>query len=256
MQRSRNAPLAKDKWLVVSRPLERPRLRLFCFPYAGGSPVIFHHWPQGLPGDVELRAIQLPARASRMAEAPMPRLDQVLDALEPAIAPFLDLPFAFFGHSMGSLIAFELARRLRRRGQQEPARLFVSAHRGPHVPDPESPIHALPQARFLSELSRRYGTTAELQKNPDLLELVLPALRADFELLETYKYAPEEPLACPITVFGGKADSGVSMAHLEAWRAHTRGPFDIHMLPGDHFFMHGNQAELLGLLSAELQRLG
>lgn len=254
MQRSGNAQGVGDNWFVVARPVERPRLRLFCFPYAGGSAVAFHRWPEGLPGDVEIRSLQLPGRSFRLAEPPLPRLDRVLDAIEPVIAPLLDLPFAFFGHSMGGLIAFELARRLRRRGHREPACLLISARRGPDVPETQRPIRALPQAQFLAELSRRHGAPAELLQNPELIELVMPSLRADFELLETYAYVDEEPLGCPITIFGGKGDTGVPMAHLEAWRAHTREPLRMHLLPGGHFFLQSAQAELLALLSAELRR--
>ena len=256
MQRSRNARVAGDSWFVVARPVERPRLRLFCFPYAGGSAVVFHRWPEGLPGDVEIRALQLPGRSFRLTEPPLPRLDRVLDAIEPVIAPLLDVPFAFFGHSMGGLIAFELARRLRRRGQREPACLLISGRRGPDVPETEPSIGALPEDQFLVELSRRHGAPAELLQNPELIELVMPSLRADFELLETHAYVAEEPLGCPITIFGGKGDTGVPIAHLEAWRAHTRAPFHMHLLPGGHFFLQSAQAELLGLLSAELRRLG
>jgi medium-chain acyl-[acyl-carrier-protein] hydrolase len=256
MQRSGNAKVAGDSWFVVTRPVERPRLRLFCFPYAGGSAVIFHRWPDGLPGDVEIRALQLPGRSFRLAEPPLPRLDRVLDAIEPVITPLLDLPFAFFGHSMGALIAFELARRLRRRGQPEPACLLMSGRRGPDVFDTEPPICALPEDKFLAALSRRHGAPAELLQNPELIELVMPSLRADFELLETHAYVDEEPLRCPITIFGGKGDTGVPIAHLEAWGAHTREPLRMHLLPGGHFFLLSAQTELLGLLSAELRRCG
>ncbi|PYS90392.1 MAG: putative thioesterase [Acidobacteria bacterium] len=242
-------------WLVINRPNPQARLRLFCFPYAGGGAATYHAWPGELPTEVEVCAVQLPGRASRSRESPYDRLKQLVEALAPAVLPYLDRPYAFFGHSMGALIAFELTRRLRREADTSPAHLFVSGRRAPQLPRTNPPIHDLPEAEFVQALRRLNGTPDEVLAHPELMELMLPLLRADFAAVGTYEYTPEPALACPITAYGGLQDHEVSRAQLEAWRTQTTGGFTLRMLPGDHFYLQTGRALLLRSLFRELHEL-
>ncbi len=231
-------------------------MRLFCFPYAGGGASIYRDWGALLPNDVEVVLLQLPGRETRLLEEPISDAAELTKALVDAITPLLDAPFSFFGHSMGTIVSFELARELRRRGMREPSSLFLSAGRAPHVPDPDPPIHELPDAAFIAELRARYdGIPGEVLSNEELLELVLPGLRGDMKLLETHSFVAEEPLEAPITCFGGRDDHRLSHEDLEGWARHTRGAFVLRRLPGDHFFLHSQRSLLLRYLADDLIQL-
>jgi len=156
-----------------------------------------------------------------------------------------DLPFAFFGHSMGARIAFELSLSLRRNGLPQPERLFVSGSQAPHLPNRKRLVHDLPPADFKRHLAQLGGTPQELLDNVELMDLLLPTLRADFALWETYRYVSEPPLACPISAYGGTADPHVTHEELLAWGTQTSAAFDLQMLPGDHFFVRSALNELL-----------
>ncbi len=229
------------------------RVRLFCIPYAGGGASVFRRWPSGLPDDVDVCAIQLPGRETRLMERPCSSLVSLVGDLSEALAPHLDRPFALFGHSVGALIGFELARRLRRRDGRLPVHLFVSGCPAPQVRDTGPPIHGLPEPEFLDRLRRFNGTPPEVFQHRELMELVVPVLRADFALRETYELVAESPLECPISAFGGSDDRDVPLPQVEAWREHTRSTFHLHTLPGGHFFLHTAQALLLERVSLALQ---
>ncbi len=188
-------------------------------------------------------------------ERPFTQLEPLVPTLASALFPYLDKPFAFFGHSMGGLVSFELARLLRREYGLSPVHLFVSAHRAPQVPDPDAPIHALPNPEFLQELRRYNGTPEAVLENAELMQLLLPTLRADFAVVETYAYTPEQPLDCPITAFGGLDDREVSSNELEAWREQTKASFVLKMFPGDHFFLDSAKPLLLQSLSQKLHQI-
>jgi medium-chain acyl-[acyl-carrier-protein] hydrolase len=188
-------------------------------------------------------------------EAPFTKMRALIPALAGGLLPYLDKPFAFFGHSLGAIIGFELARYLRRHHKLEPRYLFVSAAPAPHLREQEKPIHALPEPEFISELAKLNGTPREVLESEELMQLVLPTLRADFALSEKYTYRNGPPLDCPIAAFGGGRDANVTRAHLEAWRAHSATAFSLNIIPGDHFFLHAGQARLLALLSKKLSRL-
>jgi surfactin synthase thioesterase subunit len=241
---------AFDSWIAFRQPVPEARLRLFCFPYAGAGALIFRTWSDGLPADVEICPVQLPGRGTRVRELPFTQLSPLVEALAQALAPLLDRPFAFFGHSLGALVSFELARRVRRQYGVHPVRLFVSAGRAPQIPHRGPPIHALPEKEFLAELRRLNGTPSELLGHEELMAIMLPLLRADFAVYETYVYSTEPPLSCPISVFGGLHDHRVNNSDLEAWGAQTDVSFSLRMLPGDHFFL--KQPLLLRVLSQEL----
>lgn len=243
------------EWFTALKPDARQRLRLFCFPYAGGGSHIFRAWPGGLPGTVEVCTAQLPGRGSRIRERPYSDLKTLVSAVGAEILPLLDKPFAFFGHSMGAMISFELARHLRREHGVEPLQLFVSGRRAPQLPVTEPTSYDMPQDVFYEKLRTLNGTPTEVLEHPELMELMLPLLRADFSVVETYAYTHEPPLDVPITVFGGLQDPRVSREVLTPWREQTTAALTVRMLPGDHFFLNTAQPTLLTLLSKELERL-
>jgi medium-chain acyl-[acyl-carrier-protein] hydrolase len=242
-----------DSWIFSRKPEPKARLRLFCFPYAGAGPSIFRNWPEGVPADVEVCPIQLPGRGSRLMEPAFVQLPPLVDALAIALAPVLDQPFAFFGHSLGALVSFELARRIRRQYGVHPARMFVSAARAPQLPHRGASIHNLPEREFIAELRRLNGTPGAVLDHKELMEIMLPLLRADFALYENYQYSLEPPLNCPISAFGGMQDRRVSESDLEAWRAQTSSCFSLQMFAGDHFFL--NQPLLVEAVSQELESI-
>ncbi len=237
-----------DTWFHCRRPSPNARLRLLCFPYAGGGVSVFRTWPDYLPADIEVWAIHLPGRDGRMRE-PLPETVQsVAAAAADGLVPLFDRPVACFGHSMGALIAFEFARQLRRRGAPGPTHLFASARRAPHLPRLDAALHTLSDDLFLEQLRQRYnGIPAAIWAEPELLKLFLPVLRADFKMIETYQYVAEAPLDCPITALGGDQDALATPEDLAAWQAQTRGAFSQLMLAGGHFYL---QAALPQLLAA------
>jgi surfactin synthase thioesterase subunit len=243
---------AFDSWIACRQPRPQAHLRLFCFPYAGGGASIFRTWSDGLPAEVEVCPIQLPGRGTRLMEPLFTQLSPLIRALAQALLPLLDKPFAFFGHSLGAVVSFELARQLRRQYGVQPVRLFVSASRAPQLPHRGLPVHTLPEGNFLAELRRLNGTPTEVLEHEELMQIALPVLRADFAVYETYMYPTEPPLNSPISAFGGLRDRTVSQSDLEAWREQTSVSFSRQMFPGDHFFLTTTQPLLLRVLSQEL----
>lgn len=244
-----------NKWFRMGFSGEMAELRLFCFPYAGGTAQIYRGWDRYLPPNVEVLPAELPGRGTRLRETAFISLPDLVQALTSAIAPLLDRPFAFFGHSMGAAIAFELARSVRRCFDREPEMLLVSGRRAPQVPDLKPPTYQLPKDEFIAELRRMNGTPTEVLEHTELMELMVPMLRADFQLIQTYKYDADAPLGCPITVYGGAADSEETNELMSMWRAQTTSGFTLHILPGDHFFLRTSQTRLLGMLSRQLKEI-
>jgi medium-chain acyl-[acyl-carrier-protein] hydrolase len=240
-------------WTIIPRPNPGARLRLFCFPFAGGGASIFNSWPRDLPSEVEVVAVQPPGREGRIGEAPFSDLHLLAAALHRELAPQMDRPFALFGHSNGGLMAFELARRLRAAGQPMPRLLVASGRPAPQLPVRDEPIHALPHDEFIAALRRYNGTPEEVLQSAELMELLAPLIRADFSLGETYQYRPEPPLDVPITAFGGVGDLEVSTDEVEAWREQTTGEFRVEMFPGGHFFLNEDRERVLASLSSELR---
>lgn len=230
-------------------------MRLFCFPYAGGRASVFRTWPDELPSEVEFYAIELPSRGKRIKEPLITRMEPLVRGIAGAIEPLSDKPFCFFGHSMGALTSFELARLLRREGRALPAQLFVSGATAPQTPDAHPVTFDLPEPEFVEVLRRLNGTPGEVLENDELLQLMLPTLRADFELLQVYEYADEPPFNFPITAFGGLQDEEVSRQALEGWRVQTADSFILRYFPGDHFFLHSDRSRLLWAMSQELNSL-
>ena len=217
--------------------------------------MIFRNWAASLPPEVEVFPVQLPGRGSRLREPPHTDLPALVSITIEALRPYFNRPFAFFGHSFGASLSFELARRLRLEGDTEPLHLFVSGRRAPHISESRPITYNLPENEFIEELRRLNGTPAEVLEHPELMQLVIPILRADFQICETYNYSSDSPLNCPITVFGGLQDDKVPREYLEAWRDHTTSDFNIAMLPGDHFFVHTNESLLTQMLSRGLDKM-
>jgi medium-chain acyl-[acyl-carrier-protein] hydrolase len=245
--------MAADLWFPYIKQSARPVVRLFCFPYAGGSAHLYRHWPDHLPATIEVWPVELPGRGNRLMEVPFTRLTSLVHAAARALLGHLDRPFAFFGHSMGALVAFELARLLRREHGLSPLQLFASAARAPQLCEPGPHISSLPQPEFLEKLRGLGGTPREVLEQPELMELLGVILRADFAVCDTYSYVPDAPLNCPLSVFGGLQDPEVGADQLDAWRAQTIAPFSRHMFPGGHFFLQHNPALIPGLLARDLE---
>ncbi|MEM7759326.1 MAG: thioesterase II family protein [Cyanobacteria bacterium P01_A01_bin.40] len=243
---------SSKSWTICPKPNARAKLRLFCFHYAGGGAASFRNWSDNLPSSVEVHFVELPGRGFRLTERAFQSLDPLVIAIADALHHNLDKPFAFFGHSMGGLICFELARLLRKKYSLNPIHLFVSAHRAPQLPDPDPPIYNLPEPEFLEELRDLEGTPQEVLENAELMQLLLPTLRADFTVVDTYNYTAEAPLDCPITAFGGLQDREVSYEELKAWQEQTTAAFSLHMLPGNHFFIHSARSLLLKHICQDL----
>jgi medium-chain acyl-[acyl-carrier-protein] hydrolase len=204
---------------------------------------------------VEVCPVQLPGRENRIAEPAFDRLPPLVQALADAVEPWLDRPFAVFGHSNGALVGFELARTLRARGRPGPVHLFASGRRAPDVPAERAPIATLPEPEFLAELQALGGLPAALLEHRELLALLVPTLRADVAIHETYVFRDEAALACPITAYGGLTDPRVSRPSLEAWARHTASAFVMRLFPGGHFFLQDDRDAALRTLSADLTAL-
>jgi medium-chain acyl-[acyl-carrier-protein] hydrolase len=229
------------------------RRRIFCFPYAGAGTAVFRAWPDLLPRDVEVCVPILPGRDARTSEPPIAEMAPLIQSIIKQISSHLSLPYAFFGHSMGAFIAFDLACEVRRLGLKEPSHLFVSAQRGPGLPYPETPIFHLPDDQFRAGVVARYDNIpSAILEQGEFMRVLLRILRADFTLVEDYHYHASPPLGCPITVFGGVDDARVSPTQLRAWCAETTARCTLHLLPGGHFFMDSARGELLAMISREL----
>lgn len=246
---------AYSPWINIVRPNPHALLRLFCFSYAGGAASLYRTWQDILPAEVEVCALQLPGRENRLMEPLFTNLTPLIDDLASEIRPYLHKPFVFFGHSMGALVSFELTRKLRSIQAELPLHLFVSAFRAPQLPDPDTPIHALPYAEFIDELHRLNGTPRSVLENSEIMQIMEPILRADFSICETYIYQPEPPLHCPISVFGGLQDADISQAQLADWQHQTRRTCKVAMFEGDHFYLTDQRASLLQNISQQLTLL-
>ncbi len=238
------SPPPEDPWIAYRKPRPHARLRLLCFPYAGGGALAYRSWTTQMPPEVDVLPVQLPGRERRLREKPYTRLGPLVEAAARALVPHLDRPFAIFGHSMGALIGYEVAQWLRREQGLEPVHLLVSARRSLSLPPDPDDYYKLSDPELTEQLREMNGTPAEVLEHPELMELMLPLLRADFELNDTHQPVAHPPLECPVTAFGGLEDEDVSREELEAWRAVTAGPFQLRMFAGDHFYLHRHQDAL------------
>ena len=228
-------------------------LRLFCFPSAGSGAASFRLWPRLLSPAVDVYRIQPPGRETRFREPLLKSMDEYVDSLLPELLPVLGTSFAFFGHSMGSLVSFHVARRLRRDHGRPPAHLFVSAFRSPQAP-PMRRIHELADGDFVHELRETYGGIPDrLLDEPEVLSLMLPIIRADLTVAASHRYEAEPPLACPITAFGGREDQWVGEQQLAEWSVQTSTNFKLVMFPGNHYYLAPAAAEVTQTIQASLK---
>ncbi len=231
-------------------------MRLFCFPPAGMGAAYYRLWAGELPDGLELHAVQLPGRTMRMAEQPVTSILSLVDSIVPAIAAHLDRPAVFFGHSMGAVLAAETAREFMARNLPAPIHMFVSGRRPPHMPDPMPPLCGLSDDAFVAEINRRYGGIPQaILDSPDILALMLPALRADIAALESFPATRRATLSLPITVFGGDGDILTPRSHLEAWKSETTAPVDVHLFRGGHFYLDGEMAAVIATMLRTLAPL-
>jgi len=245
---------AAGRGVILLRGNVNRRLRLFLLPFAGAGAAPFRSWPAGLRNDLEIYGVQPPGRESRLAEPPFRALRPMVRALADDIDGLVREPFALFGHSLGALLAFELSRELRRRGHGEPAHLVVSAFRAPQLPDRRPALHGLADDRLVAELRRLGGTPPEVLDRPEILAMVLPTLRADLAVSETYVYRHEPPLGCAVTAWGGRSDPDVTETALRDWAATTTGPFDLRRFDGGHMYLTADGVAIARRLGETLLR--
>jgi medium-chain acyl-[acyl-carrier-protein] hydrolase len=241
-------------WFYRPFPARSAKLRLFCFPYAGAGPNIFRGWARRLPPSVEVYGVVLPGRAFRLDERPRDRLGPLADELASVLLELPPKPFAFFGHSFGGLLCFEVARRLHRRGARLPAQLFLSGCPPPHLPRAQPDVHLLSDAAFKERLRELGGTPAPVLECLELMDLLLPVLRADLEAFETHEHEPGPPLPVPMTALGGASDRLAGEEALGQWGRYTSEGFAVEVFPGDHFFLHSAEEAVVARVAASLGR--
>jgi surfactin synthase thioesterase subunit len=232
--------------------------RLYCFPHAGGSATFFYEMAQKLAPEIECVCVQLRGRGARLSEAPHTSISEIACEVTGALTcSLVARPFYFFGHSFGGVIAFEVIKRLRLEGRPQPDHLFVGAAPPPQDTCSEDPLHHLPEGEFIQGVQRRYaGIPSAVLAEPEVLRLLLPALRADLAAFESYQYQPADSLSCPITAFVGAEDPVVGLARSSGWRRNTSSSFETILLPGGHFFPRQSTGILTGLLAARLANAG
>jgi len=240
----------RNSFRVLARS-KHARLRLFCFPHAGAGVSSYFTWAKLYSSDIEVIGIQLPGRENRINEPPLSQIDDVVSMLAAEMEAFLGLPFAFFGHSMGALIAFELVRHSRRRGCPEPVHLFVSGRAAPNWPVPR--IHELPTPKLLDYIRSFNGTANEILESSEMLSIFLPLLKADFSVCASRIYHPEPPLNCPITAFGGDRDKTATPEMIIDWKRQTSSTFRMSIFPGTHFFTLASPLEVVKIVEKDLQ---
>lgn len=241
------------KWLSCYKPNPRAKLRIFCFPYAGGGSSIFRTWSQDLPIWVEVCPVQFPGRENRIQEKPFKKMSELITSTTTALSSYFDLPFVFFGHSMGAWIAYEFTCYLRENNLSLPKHLFVSGRFAPHIPDPNR-LHLLEEKEFKQQLRSYNGTPLAVLENDEIMQLIMPLLRADFSVCETYSYTPNQPLDLSISAFSGSNDHMVNSQGLEAWQQHTTKKFRTEIFPGNHFFLRNSQKDLVRSISVDLEQ--
>jgi medium-chain acyl-[acyl-carrier-protein] hydrolase len=248
MSLSRPIGQSKTLWFEHLSREKQPALRMFCFPYAGGSSQVFRTWQRYFPPEIDLCLAHLPGRGPRISEKAYTSLQSLVSALAEHLCDQIDIPFVFYGHSMGSLISFELARELFRKYNTGPRHLFLSGRYAPQWPKNERATFSLPEDEFIAEVRDLNGTPDELLNDPETRQLFLPLLRADFQLVQTYKYQKDQPLPCPLTIYGGLQDRRVPVESLRDWSSHSISDCKVRMFNGDHFFIRSCEKEFVNML--------
>lgn len=244
-----------SRWFSVLNERRNASVRMFCFPYAGGGANLYRPWQRDLHADVEVVAVQPPGRGTRMQEPPIRSVQAMVDAIVPDIIPLMDRPCIFFGYSMGGAIAFEVGRALQRMGRSRLELFIAAARRGPTRLPLRPPIHDLPQDEFIERL-RTYGATpTEVLENADLLSFILPTIRADFSLSETYRYEDNGLLRCRSLVLGSKSDPYVPWDDLLAWQEAIADECSVREIGEGHFFIHSHADSLAAEVRSAIDAL-
>jgi len=246
---------SKSPWFIRFNQNPSASVRLFCFPYAGGNASIFEPWAKALRA-IDVVAVQLPGRGVRFAERPLESMADIVAAFVDAFQHLSRLPFAIFGHSNGALIGFEVARELQRRGNRDLKHIFLSAAKAPHLSRGREKTYDLPYDEFIEELRSIKGTPEEILKNNSLMALVVPALRADFKINQTYHYVPDIRLSASASLFTGLRDVAISDADMLAWQENIASSnVGYKVFQGDHFFIHSHQQMILDEVHLVLEQL-
>ncbi|MDX2695319.1 thioesterase [Streptomyces ipomoeae] len=236
-------PVKDDLWLRCYNPAPSSEVRLVCFPHAGGSAPFYFPMAKALPSSVEMLAVQYPGRQDRRTEPLIDDINRLADTLFDVLRHLTDRPLALFGHSMGAVVAFEIAQRLENVADTVPVALFASGRRAPSC-DRDEHVHTLDDHGLIADLKALNGTNSALLGSDDLLELILPAVRNDYRAVETYRWRPGPKLNCPISVFTGDEDSRVTADEARAWERHTTGEFALRTFHGGHFFLADHQEDI------------
>lgn len=244
----------KSNWFVIPSPNPDAQVRLFCFSYAGGSAASYISWASSLPGFVELICIQLPGRGTRLFEPPCSTMDELIPALSAQVMPLLTKPYAFFGHSLGGRVAFELILALKESGKPEPAHFFISASRAAHLVGSSDPIHHLDDQGFITGLRRLNGTPETVLQDAELMDLLMPMLRADFGISETYISTNTALLGCDYTLLSGTEDQMIHVDLISPWHKHFSSDGALISLPGNHFYVDEEPEQLTRIIAETLEK--
>lgn len=240
-----------NKWLAPPRKLDNPKFNLFTLPYAGGGASIYYGWTQPLADQsIQLYPIQLPGRENRLGEAPISDYRVLVNQITDGIQDELNTPYALFGHSMGAALAYELTCELAQRDLPLPKHLFVSGRNAPHVPWPLENMDNLSDDAFIQKISKLFGNISEaVLKEPELLEIITPILRADFNILDGYQHLEKPQLACPITVFNGTDDEWTDLESTQSWNRYTQAKFSYQSMEGSHFFINTKTQAVIDIIA-------
>ncbi|HEY7144653.1 MAG TPA: alpha/beta fold hydrolase [Streptosporangiaceae bacterium] len=240
-----------DRWLRTFRPVPGSAALLFCFPFAGGAASYFYPFAAALAPLAEVRAVQYPGRQDRIMEPCAQTIGELAAAIAAVLARAADRPYAFFGHSMGALVGYEVARALRRRGLPGPRWLLVSGQNAPSRTEPDY-VRARDDGELVAELRALGGIDPQLLDDQDMLAVILPPLRSDYRAIEAYQHQRGQPLDCPVTALAADDDRYTTVPDVEAWAGHTAGAFDLRVFHGGHFFIDACQDEVTGIITAAL----
>ncbi|ABC33616.1 predicted thioesterase involved in non-ribosomal peptide biosynthesis [Hahella chejuensis KCTC 2396] len=241
----------QERWFMPA-PQAGKSIRLFCFPYAGGSPNAFRSWVKRFPDDMDVVVVRLPGRENRISEAPFSEWPPLVESVLQAIVPYLNQPFAFFGHSFGGRVIFELTRRLQSYGGPLPEHVFISGCRCPHLSSHQPFIHQLPMEGLIERIRQMNGAPEAALQDQQLMALMEPMLRADFKLSECWSGDKSQTLRVPITALSGQDDPIDASARMQEWEDYTSGGFQLRTFPGDHFFIRSSEQEVTAFISQTL----
>ncbi|MEU3188840.1 alpha/beta fold hydrolase [Streptomyces sp. NPDC006923] len=237
-----------SNWIRRFHPSEEARVRLVCFPHAGGSAPFYFPMSQKLSPGVDVLSLQYPGRQDRRQDRRIDTIAEYADIIAAELRPWLDLPTAFFGHSMGAVLAFEVTRRLEKDPGYSPVRIFASGRRAPSSYRDEN-VHKRDDDGIVAEMRLLSGTNPQILGNEEILRMVMPAIRSDYTAIETYRAELSAIVRAPITVLTGDDDPKTSPEEAEAWRGHTSDAFDIHTFPGGHFYLAAHQEKIIKIVS-------